>query len=54
MIAELPFAGEIRISARVDSDGDAASRSPGDLQGRAEMPHSPGDRGVVLVISELL
>ncbi len=54
MIQSMPFAGEIRISARVDSDGDASSRSPGDLQGAVETPHTPGDRGVVLVIDEML
>jgi len=54
MIESMPFAGEIRISARIDSDGNAISRSPGDLQGAVAMPHTPGDRGVVLVIDEVL
>jgi hypothetical protein len=52
MIESMPFAGEIRISARVDADGDVTSRSPGDLQGAVETPRAPGDRGVVLVIDE--
>jgi hypothetical protein len=54
MVESMPFAGEIRINVRLDSDGDAASRSPGDLQGAVETPHTPGDRGVVLVIDEVL
>ncbi len=54
MIESMPFAGEIRISARVDSDGNATSRSPGDLQGAVELPSAPGDRGVDLVIDEML
>jgi hypothetical protein len=54
MIQSMPFAGEIRISARVDSDGDAASRGPGDLQGAVETPHNPGDRGVTLLIDKAL
>jgi hypothetical protein len=54
MIQSMPFAGEIRISARIDSDGNAASRSPGDLQGVVETPHAAGDRGVVVVIDEVL
>jgi hypothetical protein len=54
MIESMPFAGEIRISARVDSDGNATSRSPGDLQGAVELPNAPGDRGVALIIDEML
>jgi hypothetical protein len=54
MIQSMPFAGEIRISARVDSDGNAVSRTPGDLQGAIESPHSPGDRGLTLVIDQVL
>jgi len=54
MIQSMPFAGEIRISARVDADGNAMTSSPGDLQGAAETPNAPGDRGVRLLIDELL
>ena len=54
MIQSMPFAGEIRISAHVDADGNAMTRSPGDLQGTAETPNAPGDRGVRLLIDEVL
>lgn len=54
MIATLPFAGELRLTARLDSDGDAASRSPGDLLGRAPGVHVPGATGVRIVLDELL
>jgi hypothetical protein len=54
MIQSMPFAGEIRISARVDADGNAMTRDPGDLHGAAENPNAPGDRGVVLLIDEVL
>ncbi len=54
MIQSMPFAGEIRISALVDADGNAVTRSPGDLQGTAETPNAPGDRGVRLLIDEVL
>jgi cytochrome c-type biogenesis protein CcmH len=54
MIQSMPFAGEIRISALVDADGNAMTRSPGDLQGTTETPNAPGDRGVRLLIDEVL
>ena len=34
MLATMPFAGAIQLSARLDSDGNATSRTPGDLTGR--------------------
>ncbi len=54
MIQSMPFAGEILISARVDADGDAMTRSPGDLRGASGSPNAPGDRGVTLLIDEVL
>jgi len=54
MIQSMPFAGDISISARVDADGNAMTKSPGDLQGTSAKPSAPGDRGVVLVIDEVL
>ena len=54
MIQSMPFAGEIRISAHVDADGNAVTRSPGDLQGATKTPNAPGDRGVTLLIDEVL
>lgn len=53
MIQARPFAGAIRISARIDSDGNAMSRTPGDLSGASAGIHSPGDRNVLLVIDEV-
>ncbi len=50
----VPFAGEFQLSARLDADGDAGSRNPGDLQGRASDPHAPGAKGVRIVLDELL
>lgn len=54
MIQSVPFAGEIQLSARVDADGDAMTRNPGDLRGSSGIPHAPGDRGVTLLIDEVL
>lgn len=54
MIPSIPFAGELRLTARLDQDGDAASRTPGDLQGSAEGAHAPGATGVIVTLSEVL
>ncbi|MBW1685752.1 MAG: hypothetical protein JRS35_11920 [Deltaproteobacteria bacterium] len=50
----VPFAGEFQLSARLDADGDAGSRNPGDLQGRASGTQSPGAKGGSIVLDELL
>jgi cytochrome c-type biogenesis protein CcmH len=54
MIQAMPFNGPFQLTARVDSDGDAASRTPGDLQGGVESPVSAGATGVELVLDEVL
>jgi cytochrome c-type biogenesis protein CcmH len=54
MNQSMPFAGEMLITARVDTDGNAMTRSPGDLQGASATPNAPGDRGVTLLIDEVL
>ena len=54
MIASVPFQGPLRITARVDTDGNATSRTPGDLQGAAMGTHDPGATGVEVVIDEVL
>jgi hypothetical protein len=54
MIQTLPFAGELQLSARLDTDGDAGSRTPGDLSGKATHAHAPGATGVELVLDEVL
>ena len=54
MIAGLPFSGPLRVTARIDRDGNATTRSPGDLRGEVEGTVDPGDRGISLVIDEVL
>lgn len=54
MIATRPFAGEIQLSARLDQDGNATSRSPGDLQGSAARAHAPGASDIEIVLGEKL
>jgi hypothetical protein len=54
MIQSIPFVGPLRLTARVDGDGNAMTRDPGDLSGAAAGTHDPGDRGVQVVIDEVL
>jgi hypothetical protein len=54
MIKAMPFAGSIQITARVDADANAMTRTPGDLFGSSAGPHSPGDAGIQLTIAEVI
>lgn len=45
-----PFAGELQVTALLDSDGNVSSRSPGDLRGNAPASVQPGARGVEIAI----
>jgi cytochrome c-type biogenesis protein CcmH len=53
MIEALPFAGSMSLSARIDADGNATSRTPGDLLGATPAPVEPGASGVELLIDQL-
>jgi hypothetical protein len=53
MAEAVPFMGPLRLTARLDADGNATTRAAGDLQGAAQGTHGPGDR-VSLVIDEVL
>ncbi len=50
MIPSLQFEGELRISARLDSDGNAMTKLAGDLVGGHPEGHQPGATGVVVVL----
>ena len=54
MLQAMPFSGPFRLSARVDADGNATTRTPGDLEGRVGRTLQPGDSGVELVIDQVL
>jgi hypothetical protein len=54
MLEAIPFAGPLELSARIDADGNAMSRQPGDLEGRAAAPASPGALGVAIEIDAVL
>lgn len=50
MIQAIPFTGPLQLVARVDSDGNAMTHSPGDLEGSATATVEPGAKGVEIVI----
>lgn len=54
MIPTLRFEGEIKLSARLDSDGNAMTKLPGDLIGAVATPLAPGAAGVTLLLDQKL
>ena len=54
MIPSMRFEGEIGLSARLDADGNATSRQPGDLSGATASPLRPGARNVALLLDQKL
>jgi hypothetical protein len=54
MIPSMRFEGNIGISVRLDGDGNAMTRNPGDLQGATAEPVQPGARDVEIVLDEKL
>lgn len=54
MMQQVPFAGPMQLSARLDADGSATTRQPGDLTGAASGTVEAGDTGVVITIDGVL
>jgi cytochrome c-type biogenesis protein CcmH len=54
MIQTLPFEGPLQLTARLDTDGDAGTRLPGDLSGRLAGPVDPGAKALTLTLDEIL
>ena len=54
MIPSMRFEGDIGISARLDSDGNAMTKLPGDLSGATPQPLQPGAKDVKIVLDEKL
>jgi hypothetical protein len=52
MIPSMQFVGPISISARLDVDGNAMTRTPGDISSTVVESLSPGATGVRLTLSE--
>ena len=54
MIPTLRFAGPLLLSVRVDTDGNASTREPGDLRGEGREAVNPGETGVEIVVDQML
>ena len=54
MIQAMPFEGPLKVTARVDADGNATSRDAGDLHGAAPGSFQPGASGIEVVVDEVL
>ena len=54
MIPSMRFEGAIALTARLDSDGNALTRLPGDLSGALATPLSPGAEGALLTLDQKL
>jgi len=54
MIEAMPFQAPLRLTARLDVDGNARTRGPGDIQGSYPDPVAPGDKSLELSLDELL
>lgn len=54
MIEQMPFVGPLLLEARVDADGNAMTRQPGDLRGAAPGSYEPGASDVAIVVDEAL
>ena len=52
MIMTIPFTGPFTLTARVDADGNAMSRQPGDLEAGTPITVDNGAKSAVLVIDE--
>jgi cytochrome c-type biogenesis protein CcmH len=54
MMEGVPFTGPFTLTARIDADGNAATKNPGDLQGQSRERVAPGASGVEVVIDQVL
>jgi len=54
MVPSMRFEGDISLAARLDSDGSATTRTPGDLQGQLAGNVRPGTDGVEIRLDERL
>jgi hypothetical protein len=52
MIATMPFVGPFTLTARIDADGNASSRQPGDLEAGTPVTIDNGAQSAALVIDE--
>jgi len=52
MMPGIPFEGEVRITARLDADGNAGPAGPGDLDGVRPKPVSVGSKNIVITLNQ--
>ena len=53
MIQSVPFDGPFQVTARLDADGDAMTREPGDLSGNAPERVTPGVEGLSITLDQV-
>ncbi len=49
-----PFDGEVELTVRIDKDGDASTKLPGDLLGKTQAPVKVGDKSVKVLLDQQL
>lgn len=49
-----PFDGEVELTVRIDKDGDAMTKVPGDMSGKTAGPVKVGDKNVKVLIDTTL
>ena len=54
MMAGRSLAGKVKVLARIDKDGEALSKKPGDITGEVEGIIEVPAKGVVLVLNKML
>ena len=50
MIQGMPFRGKVRITARLDRDGNAGPAQPGDIEGKTSGAVAVGSKDVVITL----
>jgi len=49
-----PFEGDVEITVRIDKDGDAMTKNPGDMHGKSAGTVSVGDKNVKVLINQTI
>jgi cytochrome c-type biogenesis protein CcmH len=49
-----PFEGEVELSVRIDKDGDAMTKLPGDLTGKSTKPVTVGDKEIKVLVDTVM
>jgi hypothetical protein len=49
-----PFEGDVELTVRIDKDGDAMTKNPGDMMGKSSTPVKVGDKDAKVLIDQTL